>query len=372
MVTVAVAAAGPVHAAAPTSAPIAIMVDLGSNRVLFERDAHHRFPPASLTKIMTAYVAFEAIAAGRLKPEQAFVVNHSTWRRWHGVGSTLGLRAGERVPVDVLLAGTMTVSANDAAIVLAEGMAGSVPRFAALMNAEAARLGLKDSHFATPNGWPDGGATYTSAADLAVLTKALIERHPALYRRYVGRADMTWNGVRQLNRIPVQGLVGADGVKTGFTRESGYGFVGSAVRDGRRVVMVVAGLGSESARAAQARSFLDWGFDAWQARRVAIAGERFGQARVQQGAQRSVALLAPSAYFVTTPRGAPADARLKVRYFGPLRAPLRRGQRVAELVVSVSGQGDQHLPLVAAGDVAAAGPWARLRNGLLLLGLVGR
>lgn len=356
---------------ADLAAPIAYLIDLGSGRVLYERESRRRFLPASLTKIMTAYVAFELMAAGRLQPNQRFALSDPAFRQWQRVGSTMFLGRGQAVSVDELLHGIMTVSANDGCIALAEGASGSVPAFVALMNAEARRLAMSDSHFGSPNGWPDQGATYTSARDLAILTRAMLTRHPAYYRRYVGHAEMTFNGIRQDNHVPLIGRVaGADGVKTGFTNESGYGLVGSAVRDGRRLVMVVGGYDRAWQRARESRALIEWGFTAWQTRRLFAAGAEVGEARVQDGAARRVPLTAPLAYYVTYRAGqSPPQVSLTLRYEGPLQAPLRKGDQVATLRISARGEVPQDLPLLTAQSVAPAGPAARLRNGLF--GLVG-
>lgn len=356
---------------ADLAAPIAYLIDLGSGRVLYERESRRRFLPASLTKIMTAYVAFELMAAGRLQPNQRFALSDPAFRQWQQVGSTMFLGRGQAVSVDELLHGIMTVSANDGCIALAEGASGSVPAFVALMNAEARRLAMSDSHFGSPNGWPDQGATYTSARDLAILTRAMLTRHPAYYRRYVGHAEMTFNGIRQDNHVPLIGRVaGADGVKTGFTNESGYGLVGSAVRDGRRLVMVVGGYDRAWQRARESRALIEWGFTAWQTRRLFAAGAEVGEARVQDGAARRVPLTAPLAYYVTYRAGqSPPQVSLTLRYEGPLQAPLRKGDQVATLRISARGEVPQDLPLLTAQSVAPAGPAARLRNGLF--GLVG-
>ena len=351
------------------AAPIAYLIDLGSGRVLFERESHRRFLPASLTKIMTAYVAFELMAAGRLQPNQRFAMSDAAFRQWQRVGSTMFLGRGQVVSVDELLHGIMTVSANDGCIVLAEGASGSVAAFVDLMNAEARRLGMVDSHFGSPNGWPDQGATYTSARDLAILTRAMLTRHPAYYRRYVGHRELIFNGIRQDNHVPLLGRVaGADGVKTGFTNESGYGLVGAAVRHGRRLVMVVGGYDRAWQRARESRALIEWGFSAWETRRLFAAGATVGQARVQGGAAWRVPLSAPLAYYVTYPAGSAApQVKLTLRYQGPLRAPLGKGAQVAALRVSAPGQMPQDLPLLAAQSVAPAGPLARLRNGLFEL-----
>lgn len=277
------------------------------------------------------------------------------------------LGRGQVVSVDELLMGIMTVSANDGCIVLAEGASGSVSAFVTLMNAEAKRLGMTDSHFGSPNGWPDQGATYTSARDLAILTRAMLIRHPANYRRYVGHPGMVFNGIAQNNHVPLFGRVaGADGVKTGFTNESGYGLVGSAVRHGRRLVMVVGGYDLAWQRARESRALLEWGFSAWQTRRLFAAGATVGKARVQGGDARNVPLIAPLAYYVTYPAGGtPPPVTLTVRYEGPLRAPLAKGAEVAMLRVSTPGEAPRDLTLLAGTPTTAAGPWERLRNGLL-------
>ena len=353
------------------AAPLAYMIDLGSGQVLFEREARRRFLPASLTKIMTAYVAFELLQAGRLQPNQRFAMSDAAFKQWHRIGSTMFLGQGQLVSVDDLLQGIMTVSANDGCIVLAEGASGSVDAFVTLMNAEAKGLGMTDSHFGSPNGWPDKGATYTSARDLAILTQAMLTRHPVYYRHYVGHPEMTFNGIRQANHVPLFGRVaGADGVKTGFTNEAGYGLVGSAVRSGRRLVMVVAGYDRAWQRARESRALLEWGFSAWETQRLFAAGAVVGEARVQGGASRQMPLVAPLAYHITYPVGRTAPpVKLTLRYDGPLRAPLRKGTDVATLRVSTPGEPPRDLRLLAGESTAVAGSFARLRNGML--GLIG-
>lgn len=366
----------PVRAAAPESfvpddsftpsAPIALMLDMSSGETLFSRQPHRRFMPASLTKIMTAYVAFELIDEGRLDPRQHFTMSHEAFKKWHGVGSTLFLGDGESISVEDLLTGIVTVSANDGCIVLAEGIAGSVPRFAAMMNAKARALGMNDSHYNTPNGWMDQGQTYVTAADLVKLTRALITRHPALYRHYFGHETMTYNGIEQHNHNPIYGYVdGADGVKTGFTNQAGFGFVGSAERDGRRLVMVLAAMDGESHRKTESRQFMEWGFHAWTARPLVEQGAAIGQAAVQGGTARSVTLVAPRRYFTTVPNGGKASPTISIRYKGPLRAPVAKGAEVATMVVREPGRPEANLPLVAGEAIAKGGALARIRDGVL-------
>ncbi|OYU37278.1 MAG: D-alanyl-D-alanine carboxypeptidase [Novosphingobium sp. PASSN1] len=350
------------------TAPIALLIDVNGGKVLFERQSHRRFMPASLTKIMTSYVAFELIKAGKLRLDQRFRMSHEAFRQWHRVGSTMFLADGSDTSVAELLEGIVTVSANDGCIVLAEGVAGNVPAFTALMNDAAKQLGMKDTHYNTPNGWMDEGATYVSAADLAILSTALITRHPDLYARFYGHERLTFRGVEQPNHNPLYGHVaGADGVKTGFTNEAGYGLVGSAIRDGRRLMMVVGGYDNGKVRARESRDFLEWGFAAFEAHSLFGAGAKVGAAEVQGGEARTVALVAPHPLALTLPRGAGARYSLSLRYKGPLRAPIAKGQEVASLIVRVPGAGETRLPLVTEDAVPVAGTLARLRNGLLAM-----
>jgi len=264
--------------------------------------------------------------------------------------------------------GIDTVSANDGCVVLAKGAAGSVEGWTDLMNRKARELGMNDSHFHTPNGWMDEGRTYTTARDLATLATAIITRHPEFYHRYFHMPQFTWNGITQRNRNPLLGAIeGADGLKTGFTNEAGYGFVGSAERGGRRLVMVIAGTESGRARKAIARDFIDWGFADWEARRLYGSGQVVAQIELQGGAMRHVALQTQRSVFLTVPEGGNTSARVSVRYRGPIVAPLRKGEEVATLDITASDGAKSSVPLIASEDVAAANWWQRLRNGLFAL-----
>ena len=347
--------------------PVALLHDVGSGRALLARNADLRFLPASMAKVMTAYVAFELIARGQLRPEQKFRVAAGMAARFDASGSSMGLKDGEEITVDRLLQGLLTVSANDAAEVLAEGYAGSVPAWCALMNAEARRLGLTASHFATPNGWPDGGKTYVNARDLVRLGEALIDRHPRLYRRYFGQMRLDLARGEGRNFDPVTGVVaGADGMKTGHTVEAGYNFLGSAERDGRRLMMVVAGGKSIEARAAASRALLEWGFAEWTPQPLFAAGTTVAEARVQNGVARRVTLSSPYAIHAVQPRGVDkvVGPALRLIYQGPLVAPIAKGQKVAELEITMFEQTSSRVPLYAAESIALAGPLDRLGNGL--------
>jgi D-alanyl-D-alanine carboxypeptidase (penicillin-binding protein 5/6) len=377
------ALAVPAAAAAPpfeTPATVAYMIDLSSGAVLYAKDENRRIPPASMAKMMATHVAFDLIKRGELDPNKICTVRPETWQRWHGdaAGSTMFLSPGEQVSVQNLLRGIVTLSGNDATVVLAECISGTEPAFVALMNRQSRAMGLANSHWGNPVGWPDGGVTYTSAHDLATLAAATIRDYPQLYRDYYGLRDFTWGRtlggnqpITQANRNPLLGRVaGADGLKTGHTEEAGYGFTGSAEQNGRRIVMVVAGLASFNQRIEESVRFMQWGFNAWQSRPLLRQGQHIGEARVQLGSASRVGLVAPRNLAVTYPAGMGQNLRARIVYRGPVRAPIARGQHIADLVVTTADMPPQTMPLVAEADVGEAGMFGRIWAGLKsILGL---
>ena len=282
------------------------------------------------------------------------------------------LSPNEQVSVENLLNGIVTLSGNDACVVLAEGMFGTEAAFVAQMNAEAKRLGLANTNFGNSNGWPDAGVTYSTARDLAKLARTTIEETPELYSKFYSRADFTWGktmgqgaAIVQPNRNPILGrIAGADGLKTGHTDEAGFGFTGSALQNGRRIVMVVAGLDSFNNRISESVKFMDWGFKAWEARPILAAGKQVQTAAVQGGSSSEVALVAPRNIAVTLPTGSAANMRVTVVYDGPVKAPIAKGQHIADLVVTTSDTPPQTMPLVAGEAVEEAGFFGRVWAGL--------
>jgi len=372
-----VLAAMPATAAAPTfdtPAPVAYMVDLSSNAVLYSKDPDHRMPPASTAKMMTVYVVFDMLKKGQLKADQQFTMSPDTWKKWHSQGSTMFLKADESVSVDNLLKGIVTLSGNDACVVMAEGISGTEQAFADRMNEAAKKLGLNNSHFGTSNGWPDNGVTYVTARDLAKLAEATIRDFPDLYKRYYALPSFTWgtqmNGsaIDQANRDPLLGVVaGADGLKTGHTDEAGYSFVGSANQNGRRLIMVAAGFTSSNQRKDESIKFMNWGFRAWQSHPIVAKGKQIATAEVQLGSSSSVGLVAADNLAMTVPSGTAPNTNAKVVYDGPLKAPIKAGDHVADLIVTSPGMPDQRFPLVADKDVGPAGFFGRAWAGLMQL-----
>ncbi|GAA4038336.1 D-alanyl-D-alanine carboxypeptidase family protein [Parerythrobacter jejuensis] len=343
--------------------PIVLLVDMSSGQTLFAREENRRFVPASITKVMTAFTAFELMEEGVLTPDQVFTFNEAAAEEWYRTGSTMFLEAGQEVSVSDLLMAITTVSANDGSIVLAEGALGSVPEWVARMNANARSLNLQNSFFGTPNGWPDAGRTFTTARDLVTLGQALVLRHPDRFARYFGHRGLRTNGYAQDNHDPISGIVeGADGIKTGFTNQAGFGFLGTAKRGDRRLMMVLAGAGEEPERDAAARALVEWGFSAFDSTQLFAGGARVGSVRVQDGSSSTVPVLASAPILFAVPKGEQASLSLAITYDGPLQAPIAAGETVARLEISVEGMASSSVPLVAAQDVPQAGFLDRIGN----------
>ena len=374
----ATAASLPIAGAAPAAAPqfdtpakVAYLIDLSSGATLYAKNADVRMPPASMAKMMTTDVAFELIDSGKLPLNKMCTVRPETWQKWHGpaAGSTMFLSVNEQVSVENLLKGIVTLSGNDASVVLAECIAGTEQAFTDQMNALGKRIGLTNSHFGTANGWPDNGVTYVSARDLATLAKWEIEHHYKLYKQFYSLPSFTWGktmgagqDITQQNRNPILGKVpGADGLKTGHTDEAGYGFTGSADQNGRRLIEVLAGMGSWNERVQESTRLMQWGFGAWTAKTLFAAGAKVGAARVQLGSSSEVTLVAPRDLAVSLPAGlSSSNIQTKIRYEGPLVAPIAKGQEVAQLVVTTGDTPPQVVPLVAGEDVGKAGFFGRI------------
>lgn len=354
-----------------TEAPIAYMTDLSSGAVLYQKNADKQIPPASMAKMMTVYVAFDLIEKGKLKLDDKFRVNEGTWKKWNNQGSTMFLGVGDEVSVSDLLHGIVTLSGNDACVVLAEGIAGTEEAFVGLMNKRAKELGMSKSRFGNSNGWPDEGRTMVTAKDLAALGAATVNNFPKLYDDFYGQDEFAWNGIKQTNRNPLIGKVaGSDGLKTGHTDEAGYGFTGSAAQKGRRLVSVLAGLDSYGSRVEESVKFMNWGFNAWEPRKLFDKGTKVQNAEVQLGDSSTVSLVAAKDLFATLPKASDGKISMKVTYDGPIKAPIVKGQPIATLIVTSEDVDQQRIPLVAGEDVGEAGffnrAWAGLKS---LLGL---
>lgn len=357
MATALACACGAVEAKAATDqfqtlAPYAILVDADSGAVLFEKNADDLMAPASTSKVMVAEIVFERLSDARLKLDDVFTVSENAWRRGGTTsgGSTMFLAVNSRVRIEDLIRGLVIQSGNDAAITLAEGISGSEDGFSNLMTQRARELGLQKSTFTNPWGRSDPGEKVT-AREMARLSVHLIRTYPTFYK-YFGEREFTWNKVHQLNRNPLLAMnMGADGVKTGDTAESGFGLIGSAVQNGERLVLVINGLHSARDRATEAQKLLSWGFRAFDAKVVFAAGAVVGQAQVYGGTSRSVDLVADGPVRLFVPRGTGDPTTGKVVYDGPLPAPVEKGAAVAHLKLFRGAAEVLDVPLKTASDV---------------------
>lgn len=348
----------------PEDIPVGLLVDLTNGQTLFSREPNRRFVPASVTKVMTAYTAFKLIDEGKLRTSMVFEYSQELEDAWYAEGSNMFLRAGERPTIGQLLLGITTVSGNDASVALAVAATGSLENWVDLMNANAVELGMRDTHFGSANGYPDGGQTYTSARDLARLGEAITQDHPELYARYFGHRGMRWRDIAQDNHDPVTGRVeGADGMKTGYTREAGFTFLGTAERDGRRLVMVLAGAPDGNLRDDTSRALLEWGFDAFTQEVLVPGSTQIGVAQVQNGASARVPLRTTRDVVAALPRdGEQGRWTMEVVYRGPVQAPIAAGDPIARLRLSVDGELALEVPLEAAEAVPEANAFQRVIN----------
>ena len=317
-----------------TSAPFAILIDAETGSVLFEKGADALTAPSSLAKLMTAEVVFNEITQGRLSRDEEMMISENAWRRGGAPSRTSSMFAPihSRVRVEDLLRGLIIQSANDAAIALAEGISANERAFAILMNNRARELGLVKSNFANATGLPEPTQKVT-VRELAKLAQHIMRTYPDFYPIY-GEKEFTWNKIRQQNRNPLLALnIGADGMKTGYTAEGGFGLVGSALQNGLRLIVVVNGLKTAKDRADEAKKLLDWGFSGFEQRPLFAEGEILGQARVFAGTQTSVNLVGPRAISMLIPRNNHDRISAKIVYTGPVPAPIQEGQRIGTLRV---------------------------------------
>ncbi len=343
-----------------TRAKAAYVLDQTTGTVLLSKDADTPLPPASMSKLMTIYMAFEAVADGRLGITETLPV--SAHAASYG-GSTMFLDTTDRVTVEDLLRGVIVLSGNDASVVLAEAIGGSEPEFARLMTERGKRMGLTQSTFANANGWPATGHRM-SMRDLATLADRLISDYPTYYPLFAeetfafdGRAPANSN-----SRNPLLGLgIGADGLKTGHTQEAGYGLVGSAKQGDRRVIFVITGLESETARAEEAERIVNWAFRQFAQKDIVRAGERIVEADVWMGDAATIGLTVGEDLSLLVPVLADDTLNAEAIFDGPITAPIAKGQELGSLIVSIDGLPTTTVPLVAVDDVAEGGFETRLR-----------
>lgn len=348
----------------PTTAEYALITDFDSGMVLLEKNADTPMKPASMAKIMTVYIAFSRIAEGSLSPEDMFVISEKAWKMG---GSRSFLNAGGRYTLDELLHGIIVQSGNDAAVALAEGVSGSEENFANEMNAMAKRLGMTNTYFPNSTGWPHADIT-TTARDLNILASAMIrdfpsEKYPNLYSIFA-KKTYTLNDIKQGNRNPLlygknADKNGVDGLKTGYTSESGYGLVASAQRDVQRVVMVLNGMSSKSERASESRRLMDFIFREFKNYHFFDADETVERAEVWLGTESHVPLILGAPLSRVMSRVTRANTRFDIRYSSPIPAPVRKGQEIGILEVRNDGKLVESIPLLAGENVTELGLFDR-------------
>lgn len=360
-------------AAFQTEAPHAILIDDKTGHVFFEKDADTPVPPASMSKLMTQSIVFDMLKRGDLQLDQKFLVSTNASKRG-GAGdgsSTMFATPGSSVAIDDLIHGAIIQSANDACIALAEGIAGTEAAFVERMNARAKELGMNNSTFANATGLPDPNEKM-SVRDLSIVARYIIANHPDFYKIY-SEPEFTWVKITQQNRNPLlKDYLGADGMKTGYTKEAGYGLVGSAVRNGRRLVLVIAGLDAPEKRKAEAQKLLDYGFNQFKTIQIYDKGDTVAQVRVWGGMQHTVGLVVPDAFRLDLAGFEQDNAEMKVTYKGPLMAPLKAGTEVGYVRVLINGREVARSPVQVSSDIDEnPNMWQKAADSALLMMLGG-
>ena len=350
-----------------SSAEFAFVTDFASGKVLMEKDPDALMKPASMAKIMTVYIAFQRIADGSLSLDDTFLISEKAWRKG---GSKTFVEVGKQVSVRDLLFGVVVQSGNDAAIAIAEGISGTEDGFAEEMNYVARGLGMSNTVFRNATGWPDPEQV-TTARDLNILATALIrdfpvDEYPELYPMFAEK-NFTYNGIKQGNRNPlVYGTQGADGLKTGHTEESGYGLVGSAIRDGQRVIIVLNGMQSMKQRSSESRRLMDLMFREFKLYRFYGQDEAVDRANVWLGTQSKIDLVLKEPLELVLARSDRRKLKVSVQWTDPVPAPIRAGQTVGTLVLELPS-GKTSYELLAARDVATLGMFDRVGEALKYL-----
>ncbi|MBK8771743.1 MAG: D-alanyl-D-alanine carboxypeptidase [Rhizobiales bacterium] len=351
----------------------AILMDAKSGQVYYEKDPDTAIPPASMSKLMTQAIVFDLLKSGDLKPDQMFTVSTNAWKKGgaSAKGSTMYAKAKSEISIINLLRGSIIHSGNDACITLAEGIDGKEQTFVNRMNAKADEIGLKHSTFRNSTGLPDPNHKM-SVRDIAMLARYIIINHPDYFPIY-GEKSFTWNEITQPNRNPL--LVdypGADGMKTGFTKEAGYGLVGTVQRDGRRLIMVIAGLPSIDERKSEAEKMFDWGLSKFRAIEVYSDGDRVGQARVWGGKADWVDLVTKGSFSVALTKEERKTAEVKLSYKGPLLAPVRAGDQVGTVKVFIEGRAIAELPVMTSESVEAVDSmWQKALDSAMIMAFGG-
>ena len=347
-----------------TKAKNAVLMDFDTGTFFFEKKADEKMPPASMSKLMTAYMIFERLKNGSLSLDDEFIVSENAWRKGGAKtgSSTMFLNIGDKVKLSDLLRGIIVQSGNDACITAAENISGSEKEFVAQANQKAEELGLTNTHLANSTGWPNPDH-YMSPKDLAVLAARIIREFPEYYSIY-SEKEFTYNGIKQENRNPLLFLMPgmADGIKTGNTSVSGHGLVGSAKKGGRRIIMVINGLKTMKERSEEAQKLMLWGFRDFDNYPVLKKDVKVVKVPVWLGDQRAVAAVPAEDIVLTLQKGQQKEVKARVVYETPLSAPVKKGQKIASLTLEIPDQDSKSVDLFAANDVKRLGYFGRLKE----------
>ncbi len=345
------------------SAKQAILIDFETGTELFKKNADELMSPASMTKLMTVYLIFERLKDGRLSLDDELHVSRKAWKKG---GSKMFVEVGKQVRVEDLIRGIVVQSGNDATIVIAEGLSGSEEAFAQEMTMKARELGMSNSQFRNASGWPDPEHR-TTARDLAILTKATIREFPDYYQ-YYAEGTFSYSGIKQSNRNPLLGRYkGADGLKTGYTENAGYGLTSSASKDGRRLILVLNGMPSEKVRKIESQRLLDWGFREFKNYELIKNNEEFASVSVWLGTDSHVPLLAKTDLLLTVARRLRKTLRVTISHDEPISAPIKKGTELGEMTISIAERKPIKIPLIAGKDIERLGPSGRIPAALSYL-----
>jgi D-alanyl-D-alanine carboxypeptidase (penicillin-binding protein 5/6) len=334
-----------------TKAKQAFIMDFETGQVLLAKNAYEAMPTSSMSKVMTTYMVFEALKNGTIEMDTKFPVSEKAWRKG---GSKMFVELGKEIKVKDLLRGVIVQSGNDATIVLAEGLSGSEDAFAKSMTQKAMEIGMEDSNFVNASGWPDPDH-YSTAHDLAVMAKHLIKDFPEYYKMFA-ETEFTYNSIKQQNRNPLLYRdIGADGIKTGHTEAGGYGLIGSAEKDGRRVIMVLNGMESEEERVEESIQLINWSLNSFENVTLAQKGQKVAEAAVAMGTQDKVDLIIGEDIKMTIPKSAKNNYTINVAYKNPLIAPIQEGEEIGKIVFNIPDMESLTYPLYASEGVEEVG-----------------
>jgi D-alanyl-D-alanine carboxypeptidase (penicillin-binding protein 5/6) len=355
-----------------TSSPSAVLLDPKSNSFLYEKNSDQPFAPASLAKLMLLEYVFNEIKQGRVKPDDEYIISENAWRKGGAPshGSTMFAAIHSRIKVSDLIQGIIVDSANDACIAIAEALAGNEGSFGALLTKRAREIGLQDSVFTNSTGLPDPNM-HVTARDMAQLARYIMETYPDFYPYFAAR-DFTWNNIHQENRNPLLSMgIGADGLKTGETPDSGYSLVGSAQQDNLRLIVVLAGAKTDKERGEEAKKLMDFGFHGFETRVLFAEGQTIGTAKVFDGDAGYVPLIGPGTISLMMPRNSGDRLIARIVYSGPVPAPIIKGQAIGKLRVWRGDSLALEVPLRAADDVGTGTMSQRAMDGAteLMIGL---